>query len=201
MRKNDYLSEAIDRFKELWEQAKGSGRWEPDAMTLATTTLAGEVSARIVLLKEVSREGFVFYSNYGSRKARALAENPRAALCFFWPDLRTQVRVEGVVERLPEADSDRYFSGRDRLSQIGAWASMQSQPLESPEALESQVAQKEKQFFRRQIPRPSHWGGYCVRPRAIEFWSPGRGRLNRREIYRCEQTATSERWSYGYLNP
>lgn len=195
------LDEALKRFTELWEQARQSGHWEPDAMSLATATPTGEVSVRIVLLKEASTEGFVFYSNYSSRKAAALSENPRAALCFFWPDLKTQIRVEGVVERLSEAESDEYFSGRDRLSQLGAWASQQSQPLESPEALDFEVEEKERYFDARPIPRPNHWGGYRVRPRTIEFWSPGKGRLNRREIYRYENTDGSEHWTYGYLHP
>ncbi len=171
-------------------------------MTLATATLDGRVSARVVLLKQAGAAGFVFYTNYESRKGRELAANPYAALCFFWPRLRCQVRVEGRVERLPEADSDAYFAGRERLAQLGAWASKQSQPLESPEELEQRVteldAQAERVFASSSIPRPAHWGGYRLVAEAIEFWMPGQGRLNRRELYR--RNAGGE-WEYLYLNP
>ncbi len=171
-------------------------------MILATATPEGRVSARVVLLKQADAAGFVFYTNYESRKGRELAANPHAVLCLFWPRLRCQVRVEGWVERLPEVDSDTYFAGRERLAQLGAWASKQSQPLESPEELEQRITELDTQaakvFAGSSIPRPAHWGGYRLIAEAIEFWTPGEGRLNHRELYRRDADG---KWEHLYLNP
>lgn len=191
------LCEALERFGHLWEEARRGGSWQPDAMTLATADGRGRVSARTVLLKNADADGFVFYTNYLSRKGRDLAANSRAALCFFWPMLRRQVIVEGAVQKLAPRASDNYFAKRPRLAQLGAWASVQSQPLESPEALEKRLAEVEKKYSGRVVPRPPHWGGYRLVPDLIEFWIPGEGRLNRRERYRRD---TGE-WCYELVNP
>lgn len=191
--------QAIERFTALWEEARKSALWEPDAMTLATAAADGQVSARTVLLKQAGADGFIFYTNYASRKGHDLAENPHAALCFFWPALRRQVNVQGKVSRLDPAESDRYFAGRSRLAQLGAWASAQSQPLASREALAERLAALEQEYEGRSIPRPPHWGGYRLVPDLVEFWAPAEGRLNERERY-WRDPASGE-WRLGLFNP
>lgn len=193
------LDEALARFMALWREARERAPWEPDAMTLATASPDGRVSVRTVLLKEAGPQGFVFYTNYASRKGRDLAANPRAALCFFWPALHRQVTVEGAAAPLAAADSDAYFTGRDRLAQLGAWASAQSRPLASRRALEERLAQLEREHAGRPVPRPPHWGGFRLVPDLIEFWAPGRGRLNERERY-WRDAATGD-WRVGLVNP
>lgn len=152
-------------------------------MVLATSTPDGRVTARVVLLKEADAAGFVFYSNYDSRKGRDLAANPRAALCFLWRTLQTQVRVEGAVARLGPERSDAYFARRGRLSQLAAWASEQSRPMESRALLEERLAKVAHKYAGAPVPRPPNWGGYRLAPELIEFWAPGEGRLNERERY------------------
>ena len=159
---------------------------EPEAgtaMTLATVDDDGVPSARIVLLKKVDARGFVFHTNYGSRKARALEATGRAALCFFWPSLAQQVRVEGTVERLGAAESDAYFATRPRGSQAGAWASRQSATLGARADLERRIAEVEERFAGQPISRPPFWGGFLVRPDAIEFWEGQESRLHVRRRY------------------
>lgn len=177
------LEEAIDRFSELLETARREQVPEPTAMTLATVHEDGQPAARTVLLKGVDTRGFVFYTNRLSRKGRDLAGTPRAALCFYWATLARQVLVEGDVRNVDDAEADAYFSGRPRLSQIGAWASRQSEPLSSPEELERQVRLCQERFDGQDIPRPPHWSGYRVIPRLMEFWSSREGRLHIRERY------------------
>jgi pyridoxamine 5'-phosphate oxidase len=157
---------------------------EPDATVLSTVDGDGQPSGRFVLLKEVDDRGFVFYTNLESRKARALRVNPRASLCLYWPMLGKQVRVEGDVERVGDAQADTYFASRPRDSQIGAWASEQSAPMASREALDERVAEVRKRFGDGPIPRPPFWSGFRVIPRTVEFWTRETARLHVREHYR-----------------
>jgi len=190
--------EALGRFRTVFEAARELGAPEPNAMTLATVSATGRPSARTVLLKGLDERGFVFYTNRTSRKGQHLAANPVAALCLHWPLLARQVLIEGVIEQVSDAESDAYFASRPRLSQLGAWASRQSQPLPAPEALATQVAEVEARFGDGPIPRPPHWGGYRLVPDLIEFWSAGDGRLHTRDRY--SRTADGD-WVHGYLNP
>lgn len=194
----DLYREAIDRFLEIFEQARADPAVaEPTAMTLATATADGRTSARTVLLKQVDEQGFVFYTNTLSRKGRQLAANPRAALVFFWRPLNRQVLVEGAVEPVGEQEADAYFRSRPRVSQIGAWASHQSEPLDRRETLEERVAELEERYAGEPIPRPPHWSGYRVRPDMIEFWHGRSGRLHDRDRYWLE----AGEWRHCLLNP
>lgn len=190
--------EAVERFQEILQQARETGRPEHDAMTLATVRADGRPSARTVLLKAVDRRGFVFYTNRYSRKGEQLASNPNAALCFFWVELGRQVQVEGVVENVSDAEADAYFASRPRLSQLGAWASRQSQPLPDPDRLIEEVRRVDERYAGSDVPRPPFWGGYRVVPRLLEFWASREGRLHVRERYECDD---SGRWTHSYLNP
>jgi pyridoxamine 5'-phosphate oxidase len=175
----------ITRFQQLFARAAAS---EPDATAaaLATADASGAPSVRMVLLKAVDAAGFVFFTNYESRKARELSVNPRAALCFHWPTLGAQVRVEGGVERVTAAESEEYFATRPRESQLGAWASRQSRPLASPAALREEFERTSARFAGEPVPRPPVWGGYRVLPERIEFWHAGEHRLHDRVLYRRE---------------
>jgi pyridoxamine 5'-phosphate oxidase len=178
-------AEAIANIRELLAQAQTVGEPEPSAMTLATTDAHGRVSARIVLLKELDQRGFAFYTNYDSAKAQQLATGKNAALCILWKTLRdvVQVRVEGTVEKTSNEESEAYFASRARESQIGAWASLQSQTLGGREELEARIAQYEHKFAGAPVPRPPHWGGYRIVPDMIELWFGHRHRLHERVRY------------------
>ena len=175
--------EPINQFKRWFDDAVASGMKLPEAMTLATATRDGKPSARVVLLKDVDSDGFVFYTNYRSAKARDLEANPHAALVFYWSQFDRQVRVEGTVERVSTEESRAYFKTRPRESQIGAWASPQSNVIENREVLEARVAELEQLYGDGEIECPEHWGGYRVKPTRIEFWKGRLGRLHDRIVY------------------
>ena len=181
----DLYSEALKTFSDLLEEARSAGDPEPTAMTVATVGEGGQPSARTVLLKAVDERGFVFYTNYDSIKGRQLAANPRAALLFLWKTLREQVqaKIEGTVEPVSAAEADAYFASRPRASQIGAWASLQSQTLASRELFEARIAAFQAKFTDVEVPRPPHWSGFRVVPEMIEFWYGASFRLHERQRY------------------
>lgn len=176
----------IARFIALFEQAKALPREllpEPTAFALGTVSDTGEPSVRIVLLKQVDERGFVFYTNFESRKGRELLATKRAALCFHWQQLEVQVRVEGVARPVGDAEADAYFASRARGSQLGAWASIQSSVMALPGDLENRVREVEQRFAGRPVPRPPHWSGFRVMPERIEFWRNMPSRLHLRHLY------------------
>ena len=191
--------EALETFARLLEEARAADDREPTAMTLATLDADARLSARIVLLKEFDARGFVFYTNTHSRKGRALAVHPQAALLLHWKTLRdqVQVRIEGVVVPVTAAQADAYFATRPRGSQLGAWASLQSEPLPDRAAFEDRYARYEREFEDCQVPRPGHWSGFRVVPDAIEFWYGKAFRLHDRHAYRCSNGV----WTQGSLYP
>ncbi|MFP4275845.1 MAG: pyridoxamine 5'-phosphate oxidase [Wenzhouxiangella sp.] len=173
----------LARFQEGFARAEAARVPEPTAMTLATVDEHARPSARTMLLKGVDTDGFVFYTNLESRKGRQLAGNPNVALVFFWREIAEQVKVEGVVEPVTAAEADAYFASRPRGSQIGAWASKQSQSLKSREVFDQRVAEVEARYRDREVPRPPHWSGFRVRPRRVEFWYGRQYRLHERVRY------------------
>jgi len=187
----------ISLFEKWFESAKKSGLLLPEAMTLATATHDGKPSSRMVLLKSVDNSGFVFYTNYESRKAGEIDSNPHVSLLFHWPILQRQVRVEGVVERVSRQESADYYHSRPRGSQIGAWASKQSSELESRKSLEKRTQEFESQYSEGEIPLPDHWGGYRVIPQRLEFWQGRPFRLHDRIVF--ERSA--EDWTSVRLYP
>lgn len=187
----------IDQFSAWFEQALLSEVSDPNAMSLATATKDAKPSVRIVLLKGFDEQGFRFFSNYKSRKGEELDENPYASLCFYWPELERQVRLEGKVSKLNRAESKEYFQKRPRLSQLGAWASEQSKTVESREKLEQRFRELEEQFDDQPVPMPEFWGGYLLVPSAIEFWQGRKGRLHDRLLYQKK----SGGWAISRLCP
>lgn len=187
----------FDLFRAWYRDAEKAGILMPEAMTLATASVDGVPSARMVLLKELDTTGFVFFTNYESRKAGELDSNPRAALVFHWTFLQRQIRVEGRVERADQATSKAYFDSRPRGSRIGAWASRQSRPLTDRAELEAAVADAEKRFLDGEIPLPEFWGGYRIVPTRIEFWQGRLYRLHDRLVFERQGNA----WSRHRLYP
>ena len=187
-------------FDAWFAEAQASEPNDPNAMALATADADGRPSVRMVLLKGHGRDGFVFYTNREGRKAGDLAVNPEAALLFHWKSLRRQVRVEGAVSVAGDAESDAYFASRSRDSQLGAWASDQSRPLESRATFEARFAAARARFDGGDVPRPPFWGGYRVVPRAIEFWQDRAHRLHERRLFTRDTTAAGG-WSEGLLFP
>jgi pyridoxamine 5'-phosphate oxidase len=184
----------LSTFVQLLDEAKASGDREPTAMNLSTVDGSGRVASRIVLLKGVDERGFRFHTNYQSDKGSQLDAHPQVALCFHWKSLRhgVQVRVEGLARKLQPDESDAYFASRPRGSQIGAWASQQSQTLPDRETFEQRVAKYEKEFDGRDVTRPPHWGGFLVEPDMVEFWYGAEFRLHERVRWnRHGQTWTS----------
>ncbi len=173
----------IELFQEWFAAARDSGMLLPESVALATASPAGMPSVRMVLLKGVDDRGFVFYTNYGSRKAREMEANPRAALCAHWPVLERQVRIEGSVVQVSSEESERYFATRPRGSRIGAWASKQSEVLPSREHLEERFRRARADHARGDVPLPSFWGGYLLRPDVIEFWQGKADRLHERLVF------------------
>jgi pyridoxamine 5'-phosphate oxidase len=193
-------ADPIAYFRSLLAEAEGVERAllpEPTAMSLATVGADGQPSLRVVLLKGVDDRGFVFYTNYESRKGRELLAHPQAALCFHWQPLARQVRVEGHAEPVPPEEADAYFATRARLSQIGAWASKQSRPLASDAELEARVREVEERFAGRDVPRPPYWSGFRLRPERIEFWRNRDFRLHERLLYERD----GDRWRVQQLFP
>jgi len=180
---DDPSSDPVELFRAWLAEASESEPNDPTAVALATADAEGRPSLRMVLLKGVEAEGFVFYTNLESRKGEQLAANPQAALLFHWKSLRRQVRVEGAVSPVTPAEAEAYFASRPRQSQIGAWASQQSRPLESRFALEKRVAFYAAKHAVGSVPRPPHWSGFRVAPRRIEFWQDGAFRLHDRLVY------------------
>lgn len=190
--------EALAEFRKLLTEAELSGDPEPTAMNLSTVDGAGVLHSRIVLLKGVDEEGFRFFTNYESNKANELAAHAGVALCIHWKQIRggIQVRVEGHVERTSAEISDAYFASRQRGSQIGAWASLQSQTLPERADFEARIAHYEQEFEGRDVPRPPHWGGYRVVPSLIEFWYGAKFRLHERQRYERDGATWSKRMLY-----
>ena len=194
----DVSPDPIEQFARWFNDARAAKVPEANAMTLATVDASGAPSARIVLLKGADARGFAFYTNYDSRKGRELAANPRAALCFFWQPLERQVRIEGTVEKVGRAESEDYFKGRPRQSQIGAWVSQQSSPITSRAELERIEAELQKRFDGGPVPLPDYWGGYRVVPTAVEFWQGRPSRLHDRLLYTPSEAGG---WTIRRLSP
>lgn len=189
--------EALAQFGELLDAALATDLREPTAMMLATADADGRPSVRTMLLKRFDEQGFVFFTNSHSRKGRELDENPRAALCFFWQPMMQQVRIEGTVVPISAEESDSYWESRTRDSQLGAWASQQSDPLEDRKLLEHKVSEYHARFLNQPVSRPPHWFGYRVVPERIEFWKSGWHRLHERVLYE----KTTDGWCKTLLFP
>lgn len=186
------------QFKEWFDKALYADILEPNAMTLATTTISGKPSARMVLLKDFDDRGFVFYTNYNSQKAQELTENPQAALVFWWAELQRQVRICGRVEKISVPESDQYFYSRPFSSRLGAWASNQSEVIQSREVLEKHLEELKAKYQNQDVPRPSHWGGIRVIPTEIEFWQGRSNRLHDRLVYKRD---VDDSWKIERLSP
>jgi pyridoxamine 5'-phosphate oxidase len=187
----------IARFAELFERAAREAPFDHTAAALATVDDQGQPSVRVVLVRSFDDRGFVFFTNYASRKGRDIERNPAGALCSYWPWLDEQVRIEGRLTRVTPDESDAYFASRPRGSQIGAWASTQSEPLSARSELEARYFDSEREYDGQTVPRPPHWGGYRLRPERIEFWKAGAYRLHDRWLY----TRTADGWQMELLYP
>ena len=194
----DLHKNPFEQFRIWFEQAQSAKITEPNAMTLATATLDGIPSARIVLLKHFDEQGFVFFTNYESQKADELEENPNVALIFYWAELERQVRITGTVDKTSREEAETYFAKRPRASQLGAWASEQSTVVPGRQVLEEQLASLTKWYEGQEIPAPPYWGGYRVRPEAIEFWQGRESRLHDRLVF---NRLDESKWEIERLSP
>lgn len=198
LREEDVRRDPMEQF-ELWiNEAIDSGIEEPNAMVLSTVDPLGQPSARIVLLRALGPEGFGFFTNYHSQKGVEIDTNPRGALVFFWRELQRQVRVQGTIDKMPAEESDTYFRGRPRSSQIGAWSSPQSARIPNRERLEALVDRFNSKFPEGEVPRPGFWGGYLLRPTRIEFWQGRPSRLHDRLVF---QKGKGNEWLMERLAP
>jgi len=188
------MADPFALFDAWFAEARSSEPNDPGAMALATADANGVPSVRMVLLKGHGPEGFVFYTNEESEKGRELKENPSAALLFHWKSLRRQVRIEGRVERVSDEQADAYFATRSRDSQLGAWASNQSRPLESRKIFEARYEEMKRRFDGQDVPRPPHWGGYRVAPSIFEFWSDRPHRLHDRRLFLAQDDGSWANW-------
>lgn len=198
LNENEVKANPIEQFTDWWNDAIQSAIPEPNAMTLATASSDGLPSARIVLLKEYNKKGFVFFTNYESYKSSQLIENPKACLLFFWKELERQIKIIGLVDKIADKESDEYFHSRPEASQIGAWASPQSQIVESRFWLDEQYQTLSNEMTGKEIKRPENWGGYIVKPVIIEFWQGRPSRLHDRIQYTLDYDGN---WSIDRLAP
>jgi pyridoxamine 5'-phosphate oxidase len=197
LREQDMDSDPIRQFDAWFQQALAANLTDANAMTLATASPNGRPSARVVLLKDFDEHGFVFFTNYESRKGRELSENPYAALVFYWAEMERQVRIEGITEQVTREESDAYFQTRPEMSRLGAWASHQSQVIPDREVLEEKVRELNEVYKEGDIPLPPHWGGYRLIPDRIEFWQGRASRLHDRILY----VHQGEKWMLQRLSP
>ncbi len=186
MEQDSIYEEAMVRFQELFNRVAEGPVREPAAVTLATADVHGRPSARVVLLRGLDARGFVFFTNSRSRKGRQIADNPQAALCFYWEFLGEQVRIEGCVKKVDDEESDNYWNLRPRESRIGAWASFQSERLSDRSELDLNIAKFNEKYIDQEVPRPPHWYGYRITPQRIEFWKEGANRLHTRTVYEAD---------------
>lgn len=193
----DFKNDPIDNFLKLYKEAQVKGVPEANAMALATVNQQNQPSVRIVFMKGVDERGFCFYTNYDGRKARDIEVNNQVSANFFWPNLDQQVRIEGAVEKLTREESEKYFSTRPRQSQLGAWASNQSEKIDSYKIFQQKFEEFEAKFKNTPVPCPPHWGGYRIKPNEIEFWFGKSGRLHERYVYH----KTSSGWEKFLRSP
>ena len=193
----DVNTDPVLQFEKWFKEAVDAHVNEPNAMTVSTATKEGKPSARILLLRNFNEDGFVFYTNYTSRKGSEIAENPHGALLFFWPELERQVRIEGILQKQTAAESDLYFNTRPRGSKLGAWTSEQSKIVASREVLDTEYQKLSEKYLGQEIPRPPYWGGFLLKPISIEFWQGRPSRLHDRILYTLE----NKNWKIERLAP